>query len=464
MRALRLLLGAALLASLTAALPTSAADERRVVPTPTVTGPITGGVRGAPFMGLLQVPPGYVQEEWFFSGTATAYNCSSITLVPGAPTQPPRDCPEGVSPPPPAPYTSRMVVVRPRSPHLFDGTVVANWFNVSFAHDITTWYSIGEQVVREGMAYVDISAQVAADGTLKAYDPVRYAPIVHPGDAYSYDIYSQGIQALRSIAAGPMGPLTSERVLAMGASQSGFTLDQYLRLVEPEVQRVVDGFLVAVANGPDPKRPVPVLRFLSENEYRAGTSTSPDSRWYRQWDVAGAAHGNLASFQYLGAQEQRDLGVAVLPPLAGDNGPFGLSSCLVNRYPSHWAYNAALHHLKQWVVTGEAAPAAPRVAMRDGALVRDAASGNAVGGLRLPPVEVPTAAYNRGGDCVSLDGRTEPYSPAELKRRYPTKSVYVAKVRAAAERAVRAGWLLKPDAVAAVLAAHRSSVPAAAPL
>lgn len=415
----------------------------RTVPTPAVSGPVTGGLKGSPFMGLVTVPDGYVQEEWFFSGTAKAYNCSTVTAIPTAPQQPPRDCPDGVTPPPDAPYSSRMIVVRPSDPRRFDGTVVANWSNVSFAHDITTWYSLGQQVVRDGMAYVDISAQVAADGTLKAYDPVRYATVLHPGDAWSYDIYSQGIQALRS-ARGPLGGLVARRVLAMGASQSGFTLDQYLRLVTPDISPVVDGFLVAVANGRDPRRAVPVLRFLSENEYRAGTSVDPDSRFYRQWDVAGAAHGNKDSFDYIGAQEERDLGVAVLPGLAGDDGPFGLQPCLVNRFPSHWAYNAALFHLKQWVVTGRPAPAAPRVVHRDGALVRDA-GGNAAGGLRLPPVASPVAAYNRGGDCVSLDGRTEPYDDATLRARHGSPAAYRVSFERETQRAVRLGWLLKAD-------------------
>lgn len=424
------------------------AEPLRTVPTPTVSGPVTGGLSGSPFMGLLQVPPGYVQEEWLFSGTAKAYNCSTVTAVPTAPTQPPRDCPDGIDPPPAAPFTSRMVVVRPQQARRFDGTVVANWFNVSFAHDITTWYSLGQQVVREGMAYVDISAQVAADATLKAYDPIRYAEVVHPGDAYSYDIYSQGIQALRSLPAGPLGTLKAKRVLAMGASQSGFTLNQYLKLVQPVIRPVLDGFLVAVANGTDPGRKVPVLRVLSENEQRGLASPSPDSRYYRQWEVAGAAHGNKDSFDYIGAQEERDLGVAVLPPLAGDNGPFGLTTCQINRFPSQWAYSAALHALKTWVITGRPAPPAPRVRAKDGVLVRDNA-GNVVGGLRLPPVEAPVATYNRGGDCVSLDGRTEAMTTDELRQRYGSKAAYVEKARAAAQRAVRAGWLLPADLASA---------------
>lgn len=109
---------------------------------------------------------------------------------------------------------------------------------------------------------------------------------------------------------------------------------------------------------------------------------------------------------------------------------------------------------------GVPAPRAPRVLAKDGAVLRDPASGNVRGGLRLPPVEAPVAAYNRGGDCVSLDGRTEYYDAAELRRRYPTKAAYVAQVRAAADRAVRAGHLLPADAAIAVAAAQRSRVPA----
>jgi hypothetical protein len=223
---------------------------------------------------------------------------------------------------------------------------------------------------------------------------------------------------------------------------------------------VYDGFLVTVANGNDPRRRVPVLRLLSENELR-GVSLSPDSANYRQWEIAGSAHGNKAAFDYIGAQEKRDMRVRVLAGLAGDNGPYGLKKCLVNRFPMEHAYAAALDSLDRWVRGGAPPAHGPRVAIKDGSIVRDK-DGNGVGGIRLPGIDAPIATYNEGGDCVSLDGRTVYFTPAKLKARYATHSGYVSRVQTAAKRAVAARFLLPADATATIAAAAASKVPTSA--
>ena len=57
------------------------------------------------------------------------------------------------------------------------------------------------EIVREGYAYVGVSAQkVGVDGgqtitgidmSLKTQNAERYSSLHHPGDAYAYDIFSQ---------------------------------------------------------------------------------------------------------------------------------------------------------------------------------------------------------------------------------------------------------------------------------
>lgn len=403
------------------------------VPTPTVSGPLSGGLRGHPFMGLLAVPRGYVQEEFLVSGLARPYYGPSVLAQLPVP---------GTSQLPALPYTTRIIVVRPASQRRSNHTAVVTWENVTFGHDIDEWFDIGRQVVAGGYTYVDASVQLVSEPTLKAFDPLRYASVDIPDDAYSYDIYSQIAQALRHRDAIPGTPL--RYVLALGASQSGFALDEYLAKVQPVQQRVYDGFLVAVANGPDHHTDRPVIRVLSEDEID-GSSTSPDAMTYRQWEIAGSAHGNKADFDYIAATERRDLGVDLVDPLAGDNAPFGLSSCQMNRFPADQAYAAALVALRRWVVDGEAPKSQPRVRVVGGAILRDKV-GNAIGGIRLPAMAVPTAAYNRTGDCVALDGRTEKFTPAQLRRLYPTRRVYVDDVRRAARRSVREGVLTPLDA------------------
>ena len=213
---------------------------------PTVTA-----VPGAPVLllsGFELAPLGYSTEEFFVSGTASSY-----TLA-GAPT------PDGhwqAAPAETAPYVTRIVVVRPTDAHKFNGTVVVEWLNVSAGTDATPdWNAAHREIMRGGYAYVGVSAQkVGVDGgpsmggnsmakPLKKANPERYGSLIHPGDAFAYDIYSQAGRLLRQPkAAGVLGPLSPKRILAVGESQSAVFLTTYVNAVDP-LAKVYDGFLI----------------------------------------------------------------------------------------------------------------------------------------------------------------------------------------------------------------------------
>jgi hypothetical protein len=393
-------------------------------------------------MGLLQVPREFVQEEYLVSGTAHPFYGPAVLAqlpVPDIDTLPP------------LPFTTRILVVRPRQAAESNHTAVVTWQNVTFGHDIGEWFDVGRQVVADGYTYVEADVQLASQVALKVFDPVRYATVNIPDDAYSYDIYSQVAKALRHRSTIRGTPL--RHVIALGASQSGFAIDQYLTAVQPYVERVYDGFIDAVANGPDHHSDRPVIRLLSEDEIN-GSSASRDSHNYRQWEVAGSAHGNKADFDYIAATERRDLGVDLVDPLAGDNAPLGLTNCKMNRFPAEQAYSAALVAMRRWVVHAKPPRQQPRVKVVDGKIVRDRV-GNAVGGIRLPAMAVPTAAYNRTGDCVALDGRTEAFSGERLRALYPTHRDYVRKVRLAVRQSMRAGVLTRAFAPEVIREARR---------
>ena len=101
-----------------------------------------------------------------------------------------------------AEYTTRIVVVMPTDPSKFNGTAIVEWLNVSGGIDApAVWFMAHREIAREGYAYVAVSAQhvgveggdslIGANMSLKAQDPERYAPLRHPGDRFSYDIFSQ---------------------------------------------------------------------------------------------------------------------------------------------------------------------------------------------------------------------------------------------------------------------------------
>ncbi len=149
-----------------------------------------------------------MQEEYAVAGTADAYSTKGAY---------PEDGKIALTPTTSAPYKTRIVVRRPKDPADFSGTVVVEWLNVSGGLDASPdWTYAADELVRNGDAWVGVSAQqIGVEGGpvavmtpvseaggagkgIKAQDPARYSTLHHPGDAYSYDIYTQVARALRS--------------------------------------------------------------------------------------------------------------------------------------------------------------------------------------------------------------------------------------------------------------------------
>ena len=139
---------------------------------------------------------GYTESEYFFGGTATSYvgehRADGVW-----------DAREGER----AEFRSRMIVRRPQDPARFSGTVVVEWFNVTIGRDgDPSWGYGAEEIIREGHAWVGVSAQQTGVRALAAADPQRYGSLDHPGDRYSFDIFTQAGRALtRHAGAAPLG-------------------------------------------------------------------------------------------------------------------------------------------------------------------------------------------------------------------------------------------------------------------
>jgi hypothetical protein len=176
-----------------------AAAAAAAVPNPMVTGPIAATVipgspsHDYPFFATNHdlATHGYVEEEFFFQGTANRYNTPSLatgSIIDGG-----------------HPYMTRMVVRRPADPKRFNGTVLVEWYNVTNGFDAdNTWFFIWEHVLRAGYAWVGVSAQTVGVNRLKTFSPTRYGSFNvtntagGDSDAYSYDIFSQAGQAIRN--------------------------------------------------------------------------------------------------------------------------------------------------------------------------------------------------------------------------------------------------------------------------
>ena len=205
-----------------------------------VQGPIdpsSGIDLGSGSFNLTQL--GYQKSEFWLFGP-------SHTYTPTAPI--PSDGKLVVAPDPETSagnFKTRLVVQRPIDPAKFNGTVVVEWLNVTAGGDAPAdWIMAHNELIRSGTAWVGVSAQKVGVDALISNSPARYSSLVHPGDSYSYNIFSQAGARIRDNAgAQVLGGLRPQRLIAAGESQSASRLVTYIDAVQP-IDQVYDGFLV----------------------------------------------------------------------------------------------------------------------------------------------------------------------------------------------------------------------------
>ena len=400
------------------------------------------------------------------------------------------------------PYTTRAVVYRPIDPTKFNGTVIVEWLNVSGGLDANPdWTLSHNELIRDGFAWVGVSAQAIGVNQLKNCpiggpptlvcpgpgDPVRYASLSHPGDSYSYDIFSQAGQAVRDQSALILGGLTPNKIIAAGESQSASRLVTYIDAVHPLVD-VYDGFLVhsrgatgsALAqtplpaiNTPNPSMirndlNVPVFVFETETDVFNSNTTDrqPDTNRFQLWEVAGSSHFDWYGLA-IGPTDTGNGQGAVLN-LAAMQHPSatipGLPACgaPINTAGTHWVLNAAVYALNQWVVNGIAPPTGPYLQTTSTSpVVFDKVNGITLGGVRSPQVDAPIAGFGGigvGPSFCFLFGTTVPYGPAQLAALYKNHGQFVSKWSNSAQTAVNGGFLLPPDQIELQNAAAQSKI------
>jgi hypothetical protein len=413
---------------------------------------------------------GYEKSQFFVSGTAHSYTPAQPLTSDGkwAVTA-------GVS----APYKTRIAVYRPINPKKFNGTVVVEWLNVSGGTDDSPdWTLSHNELIRRGFAWVGVSAQQVGVNSAKTTDPAEYSSLSHPGDSFSYDIFSQAGQTGRKDASRILGGLRLHTLIAAGESQSAGRLMTYIDAIQP-ISHVYQGFLVHSQFGtgaplsqapqtndaaPSPTTirsdiGVPVLEFETETDVDNSNLTDRlhygNPKWFRLWEVAGSSH-----YDYYGlaiGPTDTGNGEGATKNLAAMQNPtrtpVGGFSCAVpiNTGGTHWALDAAVSWLNRWVVTGIPPPRAPLLATTQASPVvyKLDANGNVIGGVRTPQVDAPIAALgsqgNSGGFCV-LFGSTVPYGAAHLASLYKTHGQFVTAWARAVKSDRAAGFLLPADA------------------
>src|SRR6185437_3407660 len=323
----------------------------------------------------------------------------------------------------------------------FNGSVLVEWLNVSGGIDApAVWMMAHREIIRAGYAYVGVSAQrvgveggdslLGADMSLKSQDPQRYAALNHPGDAFSYDIFSQIGRLLKGAERHALvRDLPVERVIALGESQSAMYLTSYINAVDP-LARSYDGFLVHSRFGPAapldgssifaesdasqavtfrPELRVPLLTVITETDVFGGAregyyfARQPDNPRLRVWEIAGAAHADNYTIQVAfidsGSAPLEDIVAAYTPTnmLMGQQ----LAHCINFGPQHHYVVQAALAALNTWVATGEPPPGGEPLEVRETRGPQPVLDGNGLtrGGVRTPWVDVPIARTSgQGGE------------------------------------------------------------------
>jgi hypothetical protein len=451
---------------------------------------LEGPIPGDPFLmvGAWDLAAaGYVREEWFVSGSASSYALEGERGEDGQWEASLADT---------AAFKTRLVVYRPVDAARFSGTAVVEWLNVSGGVDAAPdWLFLHRHLMREGAVWVGVSAQKAGiDGgglvpgmPLKQANVDRYGSLLHPGDAYAFDIYAEVGRALRTPGSGPLGPLELQCLISVGESQSAGFLVSYVNAIDP-IHRVFDAFLIhgrpgsapsldggylraspdgdlsnvgAVASSGHRVREdvrVPLLTFQSETDVvtlGGGHARQPDSANFRLWELAGAAHFDTYGIVAAQVDQQGVSAEELAEKLVPMNEFMGMvADSSVNSGPQqHYVLNAAFSHLERWVRDGTPPPEAPRLETADASpteLVRDEL-GIVRGGIRTPWVEAPTAVLSGdppgGAGFLFLFGKTVELDAATLDRLYPGGAEeHRARFEAATDEALGAGFLLEADA------------------
>ena len=445
-----------------------------------VRGPVTGPGDVNLFTGFDVTQVGYQRTEYFLGGLALSYRPKAPLTSDGKFSVEP----DGSIPP--VGFNTRMVIYRPSDPARFNGTVVVEWLNVTAGVDLgNDWVMAHTELIRSGAAWVGVSAQAVGVNALETSTPDRYQNLTHPGDSYSYAMFTEAGRQNRTHAQQVLGGLTPQRVIATGESQSASRLVTYIDAVQP-LDHVYDGFLVhsrssggsALSQAPLASVPVPspvairddldvpVMVVEAEGDVIGSNLgvRQPDTPKFREWEIAGTSHADAYTINVGFGDVGDGAGATQMFDLMRNPPNFGGCDLPVNTGGHHWILNTAIHDLDAWVRTGTPPPTGAPLAVASTSpvvLVRDA-QGNAVGGIRTPQVDAPVAridGINTGPGFCRLFGSTTPLTTAQLTALYPTHAAFVAAWTTSLDNAVANGFILPADRAELLAAAVSSTVP-----
>ncbi len=439
---------------------------------PTVSGPLLD-TRGKGVLVWDVEGLDYVAEEYFLSGRANVYVPVSMADAPDVAS---RDSAKDLG----ARnfsrelvrdgdvYTTRLVVYRPKNARRFSGNAIVETLHPSGGGRGVVWGALHGFFAAHGDAYIGVQHPLTIPG-LKLADASRYAGLGATDPTQLWGMLIQTGQILK--AAGRDSPLKGyslKRVLMTGYSYTGVATATFANYHHGEA-KLADGRNIFDAYLPmgDAQyvRPlnVPVMRLNTQSDFNSFgglTNRRPDDAKYRHYEIPGASH--------VAVPPPDDAAKAPPPgqvPTPAGQPQFSPSSCqasfpagsLPDDFPLYLAQQALFENMYRWLELGLAPPPSAYIATNpDGSTQLDE-FGNALGGVRYPPVSVPIARYGVGStpSCL-LFGFTAPFDATKRRTLYGDHAGYVAKVQADAQ-ALADKRLLRSADVASFVAIARAS-------
>jgi hypothetical protein len=383
-----------------------------------------------------------VEEEFLVSGQARVF-----------------EWPDGAGPKILAqgPYTTRILVWRPKDRQKFNGVAIVEPLNPSTPVDLPImWAESHEQLMADGYAWVGVTIKPNTIKSLKKFDQARYSALsmphppsgptcsvadIHPWaqpttpadeTGLAWDILSQVGALLKSSAGGNPLSRPAQQLYMTGQSQTAGYSRTYAtvfgRIVTgPNGKPLYDGYLYAGS----PPWQVPLYqcakRFLpGDPRDITGAAGSPIIEIFTQGDLGSEARRNIESrrpdsdqppdlfrrYEVTGASHEdpwEDLSFASPADMIRAIGHSDLGTqadCEPKNveptdFPVRYVFDAAWRILDNWVRNGVAAPHAELLELKPDSggpfLPEQAfvtdAHGNAKGGIRTPYVDVPTVRW-----------------------------------------------------------------------
>jgi hypothetical protein len=434
---------------------------------------------------------GYVEEEYLIGGNANVYDWDS---------DPTKDLQVKYKN---APYTTRILVRRPKDQAKFSGNVLVETMNPARPFDMPIMFGwIGPEVLAHGDVWVGVSMGPVMD-SLKRFDSGRYATLsfANPAPAAARACAAGGrggrpasanesenglrLDALAQIGrwlrGAPGNPLTNVKDVILIGHTGGdvatyaSSLGRQARL--PGDKPIYDAFLMhsgsnagalmncgqTLAAG-DPRAtpghlgvPVVIIKTQSDLPFAARPDSDDPKDIFRVYDIPGASHADKFLYTWIPnvAEQRKAVDPAKVTPVT-EEWPFDdtcdTADLKMNDFPQGYLVAGILSDLEQYLRDKAPMPHAERIALtgagRDAKPVLDQ-YGNATGGVRTPFVDVPTGTYvmpltGQNATC----GRMADHQVWEWGKTlsvYGSYANYAAKVNASVDKLIAGRWVSAED-------------------